>query len=132
MAASGPAFAQKQGEDTHRSRLLFIFAPDQDNKQLIDQYQRNQRALDAFDGADVDVLYVIGDHTVKLPPPDMKAVSGDELRKHYHVDAAGFRIVLVGGDGWEKRRWSEPTDPVQIVNRAPDMPKPKSQQDEKK
>jgi hypothetical protein len=132
LATAVPAPAQKRGEDTHRSRLLLIFAPDENNKQLLDQYVRNQRAVDAYDGADVDVLYVIGDHMVKLPPPDMKTVSAEELRKHYHIDTTGFRIVLVGDDGWEKRRWSEPTDPVQIVSRAPDMPKPKSALDQDK
>jgi hypothetical protein len=133
LAAAGPALAQKKGgEDTHRSRLLLIFAPDEDNKQLLEQYQENQRAADAFDAADVDVVYVIGDHMVKLPAPDLKTVSAGDLRKRYHVDATGFRVVLVGGDGWEKTRWSEPTAPIKIVSRAPDMPKPKSALDEKK
>lgn len=133
LAASGPALAQKRGgEDTHRSRMLLVFAPDEDNKQLIAQYEQNQRAADAFDGADVDVIYVIGDHMVKLPPPDMKTVSAGDLRKRYHVDANGFRVVLVGGDGWEKTRWPEPTAPNTILSRAPDMPKPKSALDEKK
>src|SRR5579859_4289457 len=133
LTASGPALAQRRGgEDTHRSRMLLVFAPDEDNKQLLDQYQQNQRAADAFDAADVDVVYVIGDHMVKLPPPDMKTVPAGDLRKRYHVDATGFRVVLVGGDGWEKTRWSEPTAPNQIVSRAPDMPKPKSALDDKK
>jgi len=38
----------------------------------------------------------------------------------------------VGGDGWEKTRWAEPTPPNKILSRAPDMPKPKSALDEKK
>jgi hypothetical protein len=125
------ALAQKGGDDNHRSRLLFVFAPDENDKSLLAQYQQNERASGAYDGADVDVVYVIGDHMVKLPPPDVKTVSAEELRKHYHVDATGFRVVLVGDDGWEKRRWTEPTDPNTIVSRAPDMPKPKSALDSK-
>jgi hypothetical protein len=125
------AQAQKGGPDNHRSRLLLIFAPDENNKLLLDQYQQNERAVGEYDGADIDVVYVIGDHMVKLPPPDMKTVPADELRKHYHVDATGFRVVLVGDDGWEKRRWTEPTDPNVIASRAPDMPKPKSALDPK-
>jgi hypothetical protein len=125
------ALAQKGAPDNHRGRLLFVFAPDENNKALLEQYQRNERASGAFDGADVDVVYVVGDHMVKLPAPDAKTVSAGDLRKHYHVDATGFRVVLVGGDGWEKRRWTEPTDPSTIVNRAPDMPRPKSALDPK-
>ena len=135
LAAGGLAHtadAQKGGGDSHRGRMLLVFAPSENDKQLLNQYQQNERAMSQYDGADVDVVYVIGDHMVKLPPPDVKTVSADELRKHYHVDASGFRVVLVGDDGWEKRRWTEPTDPAAIVNRAPDMPKPKSALDEKK
>ncbi len=130
---AGTALAQKHGDgEEHRSRLLLVFAPDENNKFLQDQYTRLQRDAGQVDSEDVDVIYVIGDHSVKLPPPDMKTVSGDEMRKHYHVDADGFRVVLVGTDGWEKHRWSEPTDANQIVSRAQDMPKPKSALDQDK
>jgi hypothetical protein len=135
LAASGlsqTAFAQKGGGDTHRGRLLFVFGASENDKSVLDQYLRNEKAAGAFDGADIDVVYVVGDHPVKMPPPDVKTVSADELRKHYHVDATGFRVVLVGDDGWEKRRWTEPTDPQVIVSRAPDMPKPKSPLDNAK
>ena len=134
LAAAGPshtAQAQKGGADNHRGRLLFIFGPSENDKSVLDQYQRDERAAGAFEGADIDVVYVVGDHPVKLPPPDAKTVTAGELRKHYHVDEGGFRVVLVGDDGWEKRRWTEPTDPSAIVNRAPDMPKPKSALDAK-
>jgi Domain of unknown function (DUF4174) len=131
--AANPALAQKRGGgEPTRSRLLLVFAPDESNKSLTDQYSRLQRDSGAIDSEDVDVIYVIGDHMVKLPPPDMKTVSGDEMRKHYHVDATGFRVVLVGGDGWEKARWSEPTDAKNILSRAADMPKPKSALDDDK
>jgi hypothetical protein len=132
LAATAPANAQKRGQEEHRSPMVLIFAPNEDDKQLLDQYQQNARAQDAFDGADIDIIYVIGDHMVKLPPPDMKTVSAGDLRKRYHVDATGFRVVLVGDDGWEKTRWSEPTSPRVIMSRAPDMPKPKSPADDKK
>jgi hypothetical protein len=127
----GIALAQKGEPQEHRARLLLIFAPDENNKSLIDQYGRLQRDTGEVDAENVDVIYVVGDRQVKLPPPDMKTVGGNELRKHYHVDATGFRIVLVGDDGWEKKRWAEPTDPHAILTHAADMPKPKSALDGK-
>lgn len=132
MLLTGGALAQKGEPQEHRARLLLVFAPDENNKSLIDQYGRLQRDNGEVDAEDVDVIYVIGDRQVKLPPPDMKTVGGDELRKHYHVDATGFRVVLVGDDGWEKKRWAEPTDPHAILTHAADMPKPKSALDDKK
>ena len=107
-----------------------MFAPDENDKSLVAQYQTLERAQDDLDGDDIDVVYVIGDRMVKLPPPDMKTVSSDELRKRYHVDATGFRVVLVGTDGWEKKRWNAPTDPHQIESSAAEMPKPKGQGDD--
>src|SRR3569833_3131843 len=80
LAAAAPANAQKGGREEHRSPMVLVFAPDENNKQLQQQYEQDQRAQDAFDGADIDLIYVIGDHMVKLPPPDMKTVSGGDLR----------------------------------------------------
>jgi hypothetical protein len=133
LAVAAPALAQHHGDDSTepRSRLLLVFAPDENNKQLLDQYQKLQRDMEEMDSEDVDVVYVIGDRMVKLPPPDMKTESADELRKHYHVDATGFRVVLIGKDGWEKARWPEPTPTGTILNHAQDMPKPKSALDPK-
>ena len=40
----GAALAQKQGGyEEHRPRLLLVFAPDENNKALLDQYARLQR-----------------------------------------------------------------------------------------
>ena len=132
VAGSGSALAQHHGDPAEqRGRLLLVFAPDENDKSLNTQYDALQKNLDEVESEDVDVVYVIGDKMVKLPPPDAKTVSADELRKHYHVDATGFRVVLVGDDGWEKKRWSVPTDPRLILAHAQDMPKPKSQTEDK-
>jgi hypothetical protein len=132
LAAGAAQTALAQSHEPERSRLMLVFAPDENSKQLQAQYEVNQRDTAEIDGEDVDVIYVVGDRPVKLPPPDAKTESAENLRKHYHVDANGFRVVLVGRDGWEKARWPEPTDPHIIVGRAADMPKPKSALDDQK
>jgi hypothetical protein len=124
LGMHGVALAQEHEEE--RSRLLIVFAPNEDAKPLIAEYEALQRDVGELGSSDVDVIYVVGDHSVKLPPPDAKTESAENMRKRYHVDADGFRIVLIGKDGWEKARWSEPTDPEKILSRAQDMPKPKS------
>ena len=132
LAVGFSSTALAQSHEPERSRLMFVFAPDENSKQLQTQYEQNQRDVAEIDAEDVDVVYVIGDRPVKLPPPDAKTESAENLRKHYHIDATGFRVVLVGRDGWEKARWQEPTDPHIIVGRAADMPKPKSALDDQK
>jgi hypothetical protein len=126
-----PAFAQK-AEQVDRSRLLILFAPNEESKELKLQYDAIQADTAEVNSEDVDVIYVIGDRNVKLPPPEAKTVTSEYLRKRYHVDATAFRVVLIGRDGWEKARWSEPTDPHIIVGKAADMPKPKSGSDEQR
>ncbi len=128
---AAPATAQEHDTE-ERSRLLIVFAPNPDSKPLIAQYEALQRDIGEVSSADVDVVYVVGDRPVKLPPPDAKTESADNMRKRYHVDANGFRIVLVGKDGWEKARWTEPTETNKILDRAPDMPRPKSALDPQK
>jgi hypothetical protein len=132
LAVAQPVLAQGKDDDRapERGRLLLVFAPNEESKSLGVQYDMLQREIGEISSADVDIVYVIGDRSVKLPPPDAKTESADNLRKHYHVDATAFRVVLVGKDGWEKHRWSEPTDPGAILSRAPDMPQPKSAADD--
>jgi hypothetical protein len=132
VAVVQPALAQEHGGGEERSRLLLVFAPDENNKSLQTQYAELERDTAEVNSEDVDVVYVVGDRPVKLPPPDAKTESAANLRKHYHVDADGFRVVLIGSNGWEKARWSEPTDPHVIVDHAQDMPKPKSALDAKR
>lgn len=134
LCIAHPTLAQDKDSDRapERSRMLLVFAPNEESKPLLAQYDMLQRDLGEVSSADVDIVYVIGDRPVKLPPPDAKTESADNLRKHYHVDATGFRIVLVGKDGWEKARWSEPTKTETILNRAPDMPQPKSAADQER
>jgi hypothetical protein len=129
---STPARAQGRDGAPERPRLLLVFAPNEDNKSLVQQYQSLEQDTGEINSEDVDVVYVIGDRSVKLPPPDSKTETAENMRKRYHVDTTGFRVVLIGHDGWEKARWSEPTDPHVIVSHAADMPRPKSALDDKK
>ena len=76
-------------------------------------------------------VFVIGDRPVKLPPPDVRTEEASNLRKLYHVDANAFRMVLIGKDGWQKMRWSEPVDPGQVMAHASEMPTKKKDEDQK-
>jgi hypothetical protein len=121
-----PALAQ--GKDKlpppPRPRILFMFAPDADNKQAVTEYEMLQKALDAFDNSDIHTIIVVANRPVKMPP-DGHVEQAADLRKHYHIDADAFRLVLVGEDGWEKMRWTEPVDPHQVISHANEMPRPK-------
>lgn len=122
--------ADKEDAPPPRPRVLFIFAPDVENKPLQQEYDQIQRSQGELEDSDVLTVYVIGDRRVKLPPPDSKTEDAADLRKLYHVDANAFRVVLVGKDGWQKMRWSEPVDARQVLAHAAEMPTGHKQEDE--
>ncbi len=109
-----------------RPRMLLVFAPNTDNAQLTREFAQLQQDSAQIDGEDVDVVYIVGDHTVKLPPPEARVETAANMRKRYHVDADGFRIVLLGDDGWEKHRWDAPTPTEDILRHTNEMPKKKT------
>lgn len=118
-----PAMAADKAEhEPPRPRVLFIFAPDVESKALQQEYDQIQHAQGELDDSDIMTVFVIGDRKVKLPPPDSKTTDGTSLRKLYHVDADAFRMVLIGKDGWQKMRWSEPVDIRQVMLHAAEMP----------
>ena len=121
---AGPAAmaADRPEHEPPRPRVLFIFAPDVESKALQQEYDQIQRAQGELEDDDVMTVFVIGDRQVRLPPPDSKMSDGASLRKLYHVDANAFRVVLIGRDGWQKMRWTEPVDAHQVLLHAADMP----------
>ena len=94
-----PAMAQARAAPRSAGRLLLVFAPDENNKALLTQFAELERDTAEVNSEDVDVVYVVGDRPVKLPPPDAKTESAENLRKHYHVD----RQRLPGGAGRSRR-----------------------------
>jgi len=126
---AGAAFAAgKEDRQPPRPRMLFVFAPDADNKPLQAQYDRLQKTSDDLEDGDILTVYVIGDRSVKVPGPDAHTEPAANLRKLYHVDADAFRMVLVGKDGWQKMRWNEPTDVHQVLMHASEMPTGKKEE----
>jgi hypothetical protein len=133
-ALTGPlaSAADKVEHEPPRPRVLFIFAPDVQSKPLQQEYDQIQRAQGELEDSDIMTVFVIGDRQVRLPPPDSKTSDGASLRKLYHVDADAFRVVLIGRDGWQKMRWSEPVDAHQVMVYAADMPTSHKDEDERK
>jgi len=122
FALQATAADDKADREPPRPRVLYIFAPDLNSKELQKEYPVLQRAEDDLEDSDIFLVYVVGDRSVKLPPPDARVAQASELRKLYHVDADAFRMVLIGKDGWQKMRWNEPVDVHQVLLHAADMP----------
>ena len=113
-----------------RPRVLYGFAPNLDSKELQKEYPVLQRAQADLEDSDILLVYVVGDRSVRLPPPESRTAQAAELRKLYHVDADAFRMVLIGKDGWQKMRWTEPADIHDVLLHAADMPQSRKDEDQ--
>ena len=93
LILAAPAALAVASIDAYRNhaRLLIVFAPTAADAALAQQQQSADVA--AFAARDVRIVEVVGD-TVK-GATDAAAT----LRRRFGVDAAGFRLILVGKDG---------------------------------
>ena len=119
-----PASAASFAVERSSPYVLFMFAPDTANGPAVAQYEMLQKDGQAIQNANMVQIYVIGNTPVKMPP-DGHTEEAANLRKRYHVDATAFRVVLLGENGAEKTRWSEPVQPQEIILHTNELPKPK-------
>ena len=100
------------------ARIVLVFAPADDDAQL----QRQQRILAGLGPAgserDIVVVYVVAARTSGA----RTALDPAALRQHYAVDAADFRVVLIGKDGGVKHRSDVPLDACTLLGLIDAMP----------
>lgn len=85
-----------------QARMLLLFAPREDDPSLL---REREILADASVGAaerDVVVVEVVGEHASET------RLSGLALRLALHVPADRFTVILIGKDGGEKMRVSQP------------------------
>lgn len=101
-----PASADPLSGQRWEKRPLVVIAPDGDRRVAV-QRERIARARPDF--AERDQVLVV-------------ARDGDGLRERFGVAAGDFVAILVGLDGTEKARWSEPVDPAELFALIDAMP----------
>jgi len=108
---AAPSFAQtmttlRQEIDHHR--LLLIFAPRQDNPQLLQQLHELQQHVAACEERDLRIVPLTpsnstsGEATATLSVADQAAA-----RRRFHIAPNDFTVLLLGKDGGEKLRSSK-------------------------
>lgn len=132
---SGDRKAQTPLKDfawSHRPLLIFAPGPDQlgqDNAvqdQLTTQLRKIARNHDGVLERDM-VILTIRPGSVSVTAGDDAAqrsslASSDRFYETYDVRDDAFVVVLVGKDGTEKNRWSEPVDMRLIFDQIDAMP----------
>ena len=110
------------------NRPLLLFAPIGDDPRLIEQRRVLDDAKAGLIDRDMIVIEMVGSDTGHARDPadgsDERLVAEDvrQLRLAYDVPIGDFALILVGKDGTEKRRKSEPTEVAPIFGQIDQMP----------
>lgn len=126
IATLPPAAAQGtrgRNQPEPRPPILFVFSPSPKHPMFVAQDKMIVDAVPEFQQSAVIVLFVIGDESVKLPAPDNRRETAENLRKRYHIDADAFRVVLLDKYGSEKARWNEPVEPNTVFSHTDERPR---------
>jgi hypothetical protein len=106
---AGSAFVQREGTidlSTYqwKSRLLFIFAPSQDDERYRGLRQEMREQEDEIIDRDLLVFHVFEDGESWFGDSLIDKQSAAHLRDRFSVTPGQFTVVLVGKDGGEKLR----------------------------
>jgi hypothetical protein len=106
---------------TDRNRVLLLFAPDSRNPVYQQQLTALSRHAAEITERDLIVLSVLEDPTPPITPSTLRVTLGPGLpdteqlavRHRFKIAPNGFTVLLIGKDGGEKFR---STEPVSIKN----------------
>ncbi len=98
------------------SRVLLLFAPDPNDVRLTQQKQMLDREAAGVKERDMKVFEITGNEQ-----------ADEQLRDKFHVKADSFAAVLIGKDGSEKLKRSQPTDPREFFSLIDSMPMRKNE-----
>ena len=106
-----------------QNRILLVFAPS-----AADARYRQQMALWAeasaweFDDRELIVVSVLADSGGFVDGDRLDPTAGENLRQIFGVATNQFRTILVGKDGWEKRRDLSPVSAFVVFEEIDAMP----------
>lgn len=110
-------FAQPLDQYRWKNRILLVFAPDPQDQQLRDQLSLLQPSRAGLMERDLKVIVVNPKSDTNITAADAK-----HLSQVYKVEKDTFRVVLIGKDGTEKLRTSQPISPAELFRIIDAMP----------
>lgn len=110
--------------DEHRwtHRPLLIFAPSDTSVALTSQHERLDRQHDGLRERDMIVVTLRASGTSTYEGTPLHADTAARLRTRFEVARNAFRVLLIGKDGTEKRRYDQVTAPETIFQVIDAMP----------
>lgn len=105
-----------------QNRLLLLFAPGQDDAAYQDQLEQFSAEQAGFVERDLLVFELLADGNSRWDGQAIALSDVNTLRAQFDIGPEDFAVVLVGKDGTEKRRDTQPMDPQIIFLEIDAMP----------
>ena len=122
-ALAAPAGAAGLDAYFGKSRPVIVFAPDRTEGPGAEQLKRLQAARDTLAKRDMPVFVVTRTGVTALSGGRAAAtLKAEDLRKTYGVEEDGFAVVLIGKDGGEKLRSTDPVAAEKLTDLVDTMP----------
>ncbi len=103
-------------------RPLLIFAPSDTSSPLAAQHERLDRELDGVRDRDMIVVTLLNSGTSTYDGTPLHADTAARLRAQFEIAPNAFRVLLIGKDGTEKRRYDRATNLEAIFEVIDAMP----------
>jgi hypothetical protein len=116
LATTGAATPATLEQMRSHRRVLVIAAPRPDDARLDRQRHMLADWKQGADDRNVSVVQLIGDRVYG------SADSGKAIRRSWHVPLSAFTVILIGKDGHEALRSSEPLSGDALSSRIDAMP----------
>ena len=110
------------GDQQWQHRILLIFAPSEQSPLYQQQQQAWQSRTEDMQERDLKLVEVLAIGASRVDGQLMSAASADRLRNQFGVAPEDFAVILVGKDGTEKQRFSQPVDLSDIFSTIDTMP----------
>ena len=103
-------------------RVLLVFAPSEQSLVYQQQQQAWKSRTEAIKERDLKLVEILADAASRVDGHPMSATSADRLRNQFRVAPEAFVVILIGKDGTEKQRFSQPVDLSAVFNTIDAMP----------
>ncbi len=103
-------------------RILLIFAPSEQSPLYQQQQQAWQSRSEDMQERDLKWVEVLANGISRVDGQPMADASADRLRNQFGIAPEDFAVILVGKDGTEKQRFSQPVDLSEIFSTIDAMP----------
>ena len=124
MAPSDPQQTSVLARLRDQHRPVVVFGPGPDDGRVTRQRHAWVGALPeaGVKDRDIVVIEVLGEGSTQANGQEISPTEADEVRRAFAIKPDAFAVILVGRDGGEKERWTEPVSAQEIFGKVDAMP----------